>query len=100
MAHENKSTAIGVVRRCSVKQMFLKISQNPQENICARVYFSTKSLFFKKETLAQMFSCECVKISKNTFPYRTYAKIKFLLQGYTNHLTLAKPILLLALKLL
>ena len=71
MAHENRSPAIGVVRRCSVKQMFLKISENSQENTCARVYFSTKSLFLKKETLAQMFSCECVKISKNTFPYRT-----------------------------
>ena len=30
---------------------------------------------------------------------KQYAKIKFLLQGYTNHLTLVKPILLLALKL-
>ena len=26
-----------VVRRCSVKRMFLKISQNSQENICAGV---------------------------------------------------------------
>ena len=27
--------------------------------------------FIKKETLAQMFSCEFCEISKNTFPYRT-----------------------------
>ena len=27
--------------------------------------------FNKKETLAQMFSCEFCEISKNTFPYRT-----------------------------
>ena len=28
--------------RCSVKKMFLEISQNPQENTCARVPFSVK----------------------------------------------------------
>ena len=29
------------VRRCSVKRVFLEISQNPQENTCARVSFLT-----------------------------------------------------------
>ena len=29
-----------------------------------------QSLFFKKETLAQVFSCEFCEIYKNTFPYR------------------------------
>ena len=29
-----------VVQRCSVKKLFLKISQNSQENTCARVFFS------------------------------------------------------------
>ena len=28
-----------VVQRCSVKKVFLKISQNSQENTCARVSF-------------------------------------------------------------
>ena len=28
-----------VVRMCSVKKEFLKISQNPQDNACARVPF-------------------------------------------------------------
>ena len=28
-----------VVQRCSVKKVFLEISQNPQENTCARVSF-------------------------------------------------------------
>ena len=28
-----------VARRCSVKKMFLEISQNSQENTCARVSF-------------------------------------------------------------
>ena len=31
-----------VVRRCSLKKMFLKISQNSQENTCARVSFFNK----------------------------------------------------------
>ena len=31
-----------VAHRCSVKKVFLEISQNSQENICARVYFLIK----------------------------------------------------------
>ena len=34
-----------VIRRCSVKNMLLKISQNSQENTCVRVYFLKKRLF-------------------------------------------------------
>ena len=41
--------------------MFLKISQNSQENTLALAYN-----FIKKETLAQVFSCEFCKIFKNT----------------------------------
>ena len=44
------------------EKMFLEISQISQENTCARVYF-----FYKKETLAQVFSGEFCEISKNTF---------------------------------
>ena len=53
--------------KCSVKKVFLEISQNSQENSCARVACN----FIKKETLAQVFSCEFYEISKNTFFYRT-----------------------------
>ena len=38
--------------------MFLKILQNLQEHTCASA---------KKETLAQIFSCEICEISNNTF---------------------------------
>ena len=43
--------------------------------MCARVSFLIKLQaeacnFIKKETLAQLFSCEFYKISKNTFSYR------------------------------
>ena len=51
-----------VDQRCSVKKVFLEISQNSQKNTC---------IFFNKETLAQVFSCEFCEISKNTFSYRT-----------------------------
>ena len=56
-------TAEAVVQRCSVKKVFLKISQNSQENTCARVSFLIKFQAWDlqlcwKETLAQVFSCE------------------------------------------
>ena len=51
--------------------MFLEISQNSQENTCARVSFSIKLRkacnFIKKETLAQVFFCEFCEISRNNF---------------------------------
>ena len=68
------SEAVG--QRCSVKKVFLEISQNSQENTCARISFFIKLQadacnFIKKETLAQVLSCEFCEISKNTFSYRT-----------------------------
>ena len=61
-----------VVHRCSVKNMFLEISQNSKENSCARVSFLIKLQpkgcnLIKTETLAQMFSCEFYEISKKTY---------------------------------
>ena len=44
----------------------LEISQNSQESTCALQVCN----FIKQETLAQVFSCEFRKISKNTFSYR------------------------------
>ena len=58
-----------VSQRCSAKKLFLEISQNSQENTCARASFLIKLI--KKEILAQVFSCEFCEISKNTFFYRT-----------------------------
>ena len=65
-----------VAQRCSVKKVFLEILPNSRENTCARVSFLIKlqaetCSFIKKETLAQVFSCEFCEISKNTFSYRT-----------------------------
>ena len=58
-----------VVQSCFVKKVFLEVSQNSQKNTCARVSFFCN--FTKKETLAQVFSCELCEISENTFSYRT-----------------------------
>ena len=57
------------VRWCSVKEVFLEISQNSQENSCARDSFLITLYnwnFIKKESLTQVFSSEFCKISKNT----------------------------------
>ena len=62
-----------VVQRCSVKKVFLKILQNSQANTCARGSFLIKLQacnFIKKESLAQVFSCEFCEIFKNIFFHR------------------------------
>ena len=61
-----------VAQRCSVKKVFLEISQNSQENTCARVSFLIKLRalacnFIKKETLGQVFCCEFCGIFKSTY---------------------------------
>ena len=68
-----KIEAEAVTWWCSIKEM-LKILQNSLERICARFSFLIKTYasaynFIKKETLAQVFSCEFCKISKRY--YRT-----------------------------
>ena len=55
-----------VAKSCSVKKVFLEISQNSQESTCARV-----CNFIKKENLAQVFSCAFCEIPQHTFSYRT-----------------------------
>ena len=62
------------------KKVFLKISQNLQENTCARI-------FINKETLAQVFSYEFCEIFKNTFSIEHFwgiLVIERLRVGYMN----------------
>ena len=61
-----------VVRRYSVKTVFLKISQNSQENrnLLFNKVAGQACSFIKKEILAQVLSCEFCDIFKNTFSYR------------------------------
>ena len=54
------------------EKVLLENSQNSQENTCARVSFFNKAAgraatLLKKETLAQVFSCDFCEISKNIF---------------------------------
>ena len=61
MIQNKRDTSEAVIQSCSVKKLFLEISQNSQENTCARVSFLAKlhaSGSQAKETLAQVFSCE------------------------------------------
>ena len=65
-----------VVRRWSVKKVFLEISQNSQEDSCARVSFLLKLQasglqLYLKRGFGTSASCEFCNISKNTFCYRT-----------------------------
>ena len=61
-------TAEAIAQRCSVKKVFLEISQNSQDNNCVRV--------IKKE----VFSCEFSEISKDAFfteHLRATASVRF-----------------------
>ena len=71
-----------VVQRCSVKKKFLEIWQNSQGNqskslfqslsLCQSLFFNKVAAckackFIKKETLAQVFSCDFVKFLRTPF---------------------------------
>ena len=54
---------------CSVEKVFLEISQNSQENTCAKVSLLIKLQacnLIKTETLTQVFFYEFCEISKDT----------------------------------
>ena len=56
-------------RRCSVTKGFLRNFANfTGKHLCQSLFFNKIACnFIKKETLAQVFSCECSEISKTTF---------------------------------
>ena len=56
--------------RSSHSEVFLKLSQNSQENTCASLFFN-KVASLRPETLVLFFSCEFCEIFKNTFYFRT-----------------------------
>ena len=59
-----------VVQRCSVKKVFLEISQNSLEKqVCQSM--PQAWTFIQKEALALVFPCEFCEFSKNTFSYKT-----------------------------
>ena len=65
-----------VAHTCSVKKLLLEISQKfVEKHLCQSIFFNKVAdaacNFIKKETLAQVFSCQFCEISKNSFFYRT-----------------------------
>ena len=52
-------------------QNFLEISQNSQENTCARASEASVCNFIKKEAMTQAFSCEFCEISRTPFLQNT-----------------------------
>ena len=57
----------GHIKNEQIKKVFLKISQNSQNNTSIRVFTVLACSFTKKEILAQMFSCEFYEIFKSPF---------------------------------
>ena len=66
------STAMSCDQRCSVKTMFLEISQNSQENACTSVLFLLKKYcnFVKKETGTGVFLWPLWRLMLLVFIYR------------------------------
>ena len=56
-----------VARSCSIKRCCQKFRKILRKKTCARVSEPEAWNFIKKETLAQLFSCEFCEISRNTF---------------------------------
>ena len=74
-AVSEKLKAEAVIRRCSVKKVFLEIFLNSQGSTFARVSFlqPQECYVIKIESLTQAFTCEFYKyLSKNTFVNRTH----------------------------
>ena len=60
-----------VTQKCSVKKVFLKISQNSQENTCVRISFLIRlhvesSTFIKQGNPAQVFTFKFCEVFKNS----------------------------------
>ena len=68
-----------VVQRCSVKKVFLEISQNLQENTCARVSFFNKlansATFLKKRLWHKCFPVNFAKSLRTLFLQNTSGQL-------------------------
>ena len=79
-----------IAKNCFVKNEFIKIPQKSQKNICATVSFLLKMQaeickFIKKETLAQVFSCEfCTQLLRTPFYITPSAVVSVFSTVYQN----------------
>ena len=56
-----------VVRRCSIKKVFLEISQNSQENTCAGKHLCQRLFFIKKSLWRRCFPVNFTKFLRTPF---------------------------------
>ena len=63
-----------VVQRCSVKKVFLEISQNSQANTCARVSFYINSTF---SYLRQLFIVPCLREKNQIYLMKRFWEINW-----------------------
>ena len=70
-----KDSKEAVARTCSIKKVFLEISQNSQENTCARVSFLIKlqATFFYRTPLVAA-SNSIMRFKKTFFQLRLFIK--------------------------
>ena len=61
------------IQKQSPKGVLSNFAKCTGKHLCQSLFFNKVAglNFIKKETLAQVFSCEFCEISKNTFSYRT-----------------------------
>ena len=89
--HYTEATTGGVLER----KLSLDISENSQENTCGRVSYEfagRSATLLKKETLAQLFSCEFCEISKNTFLTEHLRRLLLIIENSQCEKQLAKKI--------
>ena len=70
------------------KGVFKNLANFTRKHLCQSIFFNNAAglrpeayNFIKKETLAQVFSCEFCEIFKNTFSYRTPPVAAYILSG-------------------
>ena len=71
-----------VTRRCSVKKVFLDISQNSQENTYARASFLIKLQAWRQEHLRTPFYIEQPQATASEYQYHQYNSFKIVFVLY------------------
>ena len=81
LAQDSSKSTEAVAQRCSVKKVFLEISQNLRENTCTRASIYKVATLWKRDSGTGVL-CEFCEISKNTFFYRTPLVAAFESNGF------------------
>ena len=78
---KTRKSAEAVIQRCSVKKVFLEISQNSQEDTCARVSFLIKlrsATLSKKRLWHRCFYLNFAKFLRTPYMQNTSGRLLFL----------------------